>query len=162
MVRKIDEVDKTILEALQEDGRMAFSKIAKKIGVSEATVFMRVKKLLKRGLIRRFTALASPELLGKSLAAFVLINANPKRHQFVLEALQGMDDVYEVYDVTGSYYAIVKIRTENREKLAKVIDNIGLIEGVISTETAIVLRCIKEETRIKLQQIDSQPSIPSE
>jgi DNA-binding Lrp family transcriptional regulator len=61
-----------------------------------------------------------------------------------------MDDVYEAYDVTGSYYAIVKIRTENRESLAKIIDQIGMIDGVTRTETAIVLRCIKEETRIQL------------
>jgi Lrp/AsnC family transcriptional regulator for asnA, asnC and gidA len=151
MAHKIDETDKAILEALQEDGRIAFSQIAKNIGVSEATVFTRVKKLLKRGYIKKFTALASPELLEKSLAAFVLINADPKRHQLVLESLQGMDDVYEVYDVTGSYYAIAKIRTENRGKLANVIDKIGLIEGVISTETAIVLKSVKEETRIRLQ-----------
>jgi Lrp/AsnC family transcriptional regulator for asnA, asnC and gidA len=150
IAHKIDGIDKAILMTLQEDGRTAFSKIAKKIGVSEATVFMRVKKLQKRGYIKQFTAITSPELLGKSLAAFVLINADPKRHQFVLKALQNMDDVYEVYDVTGSYYAIAKVRTENREKLAKVIDNIGLIEGVTSTETAIVLKCVKEETRIKL------------
>ena len=61
-----------------------------------------------------------------------------------------MDDVYEVYDVTGTYYAIVKVRTEDRESLAEVIDKIGMIDGVTRTETAIALRCVKEETRIKL------------
>lgn len=61
-----------------------------------------------------------------------------------------MEDVYEIYDVTGAYYVIAKIRVENSEKLAKNIDEIGLIDGVTSTETAITLRCIKEETRIRL------------
>ncbi|OYT48819.1 AsnC family transcriptional regulator [Candidatus Bathyarchaeota archaeon ex4484_231] len=149
MSSMIDDVDKVILEALQDDARMAFRKIAEKAGVSEATVFIRVKKLQEKGVIKRFTALVSPEALGKSLTAFVLINADPKRLQTVLETLGSMDDVYEAYDVTGTYYAIIKIRTENREKLAKIIDQIGLIDGVTSTETAIVLRCIKEETRIK-------------
>jgi len=146
---KVDDVDRTILKILQDDARIAFRKIAQKVGVSEATVFIRVKKLLERGIIRRFTALVSPELLGKSLTAFVLINADPKRLQPVLYTLASMDDVYEVYDVTGTYYAIAKIRTEDRERLAKIIDQIGLIEGITSTETAIVLRPIKEETRIK-------------
>jgi len=135
---------------LQNDARIAFRKIAEKAGVSEATVFMRVKKLSEKGVIRRFTALVSPELLGKSLTAFILINTNPKKLHMVLDTLSNMDDVYEVYDVTGTYYAIAKIRTENREKLAKIIDQIGLVEGVTSTETAIVLKCIKEETRIKI------------
>jgi Lrp/AsnC family transcriptional regulator for asnA, asnC and gidA len=147
---KIDSTDRTILRMLQEDARTAFKKIAEKIGVSEATVFVRVKKLRERGVIKRFTVLVSPELVGKPLTAFVLINTEPKKLEEVLTTLSRMDDVYEAYDVTGSYYAIVKIRTENRETLAKIIDQIGMIDGVTRTETAIVLRCVKEETRIKL------------
>ena len=149
MASGIDEIDKMILKMLQDDARTAFRKIAEKMGVSEATIFVRVKKLLEKGVIRRFTALVSPELLGKSLAAFILIKANPKRLQTVLDTLSNLDAVYEVYDVTGTFYAIAKIRTENREKLANIIDQIGLIEGIISTETALVLKCVKEETRIK-------------
>jgi len=150
MSSEIDAIDKTILEMLQDNSRIAFRKIAKRLGVSEATVFMRVRKLLEKGIIKRFTALVSPELLGKGLIAFVLLNADPKKHQTVLETLSKIDDVYEVYDVTGTYYAIAKIRMENRDKLAKIIDEIGLIDGVTSTETALVLRCIKEETRINI------------
>jgi len=135
---------------LQENARIAFKRIAERIGVSEATIFVRVKKLQEKGVIKRFTALVSPELLGKNLTAFVLINTEPKKLEDVLVALSRMDDVYEAYDVTGTYYAIVKIRTESREKLAEIIDQIGMIEGVTRTETAIVLRCVKEETRIKI------------
>ncbi|RJS90183.1 Lrp/AsnC family transcriptional regulator [Candidatus Bathyarchaeota archaeon] len=150
MSAKLDSADKTILRMLQEDARTAFKRIAEKIGVSEATVFVRVRKLREKGVIKRFTALVSPELLGKALTAFVLINTEPKKLEDVLATLSQMNDVYEVYDVTGSYYAIAKIRTENRETLAKIIDRIGMIDGVTRTETAIVLRCVKEETQIKI------------
>jgi Lrp/AsnC family transcriptional regulator for asnA, asnC and gidA len=146
----LDNIDRVILETLQDDARTALRKIAEKTGVSEATIFARVKKLQEKGVIKRFTALVSPELLGKSLTAFVLINTNPKSLQTVLASLQGMNDVYEAYDITGSFYAIAKIRASSREELAKLIDQIGLIDGVTSTETAIVLRCIKEETRVKI------------
>jgi len=147
---KIDSTDKIILKMLQDDARIAFKRIAEKIGVSEATIFVRVKKLRKRGVIKRFTTLVSPELLGKKLTAFILIDTEPKKLEEVLDTLSRMDDVYEVYDVTGTYYAIVKVRTEDRESLAEVIDKIGMIDGVTRTETAIALRCVKEETRIKL------------
>ena len=150
MSAKIDSTDRTILNMLQDDARIAFKRIAEKIGVSEATVFVRVRKLREKGLIKRFTALVSPELLGRGLTAFVLINTDPKKLEDVLSTLSSMDDVYEVYDVTGTYYAIVKIRTKNRETLAEIIDQIGMIDGVTRTETAIVLRCVKEETRIKV------------
>jgi len=147
---KIDSIDKEILRMLQDDARISFKKIAEKIGVSEATIFVRVKKLRKNGVIKRFTAIVSPDLLGKNLTAFVLINTEPKNLEHVLDALSSMDDVYEVYDVTGAYYVIVKIRTENRKTLAEIIDKIGMIDGVTRTETAIVLKCVKEETRIKI------------
>ncbi|MEM2539233.1 MAG: Lrp/AsnC family transcriptional regulator [Candidatus Bathyarchaeia archaeon] len=150
MSLEIDDVDREIIRMLQEDARISFRKIAEKMNVSEATIFTRVKKLLKKNVIKGFTAIVSPEKVGKNITAFVLINADPKKLHNVLEALSRMDDVYEVFDVTGSYYALAKIRTENQSKLAKIIDDIGMIDGVISTETALVLRSIKEEVRIKI------------
>jgi len=150
MPREIDETDRVILDMLQEDARKSFREIAERANVSEATIFVRVRKLLERGIIKRFTALVSSEQIGKGLTAFVLMDADPKRLQDVYDALSVIDDIYEIYDVTGSYYAIVKIRTSDREKLKDVIDRIGLIEGITKTETAVVLRCIKEETKIKL------------
>jgi Lrp/AsnC family transcriptional regulator for asnA, asnC and gidA len=150
MPREIDEVDKVILDMLQEDARKPFREIAERANVSEATIFVRVRKLLDRGIIKRFSALVSSEQIGRGLTAFVLIDADPKRLQDVYEALSVIDDIYEIYDVTGSYYAIVKIRTTGREKLKDIIDRIGLIEGITRTETAIVFRCIKEETKIKV------------
>lgn len=150
MPREIDEVDRVILDMLQEDARKSFREIAERANVSEATIFVRVRKLLERGIIKRFSALVSSEQIGRGLTAFVLIDADPKRLQDVYEALSVVDDIYEIYDVTGSYYAIVKIRTTDREKLKDIIDRIGLIEGITRTETAIVFRCIKEETKIKV------------
>ncbi|MEM1515498.1 MAG: Lrp/AsnC family transcriptional regulator [Candidatus Bathyarchaeia archaeon] len=150
METEIDEIDKEIIRVLQDDARTSLKKIAERLNVSETTIFIRVKKLLERNIIKRFTAIVSPEALGKKITAFILINADPKKTHKVLETLSKIDDVYEVYDVTGSYYAIVKVRTEDQSKLARIIDEIGLIDGVISTETALVLRSIKEETRIKV------------
>ncbi|MBS7640807.1 MAG: Lrp/AsnC family transcriptional regulator [Candidatus Bathyarchaeia archaeon] len=150
MEPEIDEVDREIIRMLQDDARISFRKIAEKLNVSEATIFIRVKKLLERNIIKRFTAIVSPEVLGKKITAFILLKADPKKLNNVLETISRIDDVYEVYDVTGSYYAIVKIRTEDQGKLRKIIDEIGLIDGVLSTETAIVLRSVKEETRIKV------------
>ncbi|MEM2092343.1 MAG: Lrp/AsnC family transcriptional regulator [Candidatus Bathyarchaeia archaeon] len=150
MRTEIDEIDREILRMLQEDARVSFRKISERLNLSEATVFVRVKKLIKKGVIKGFTTIVSPEALGKRITAFVLINTDPKKLQSVLETISRMDDVYEVYDVTGSYYAIVKVRAEDQNRLAKIIDEIGMIDGVIRTETALVLRSIKEDIRIKV------------
>ncbi len=141
----IDEIDLKILRMLQENARTPFSKIASSIGVSEATVHLRVQKLKRLGVIKGFRATIDPAKVGKGLTAIVLLKADPLKFKEVLKRVASIDDVYEVYDVTGEYYAVLKIRTSTRESLAKIIDKIGEIEGVTSTQTMVVLRTIKEE-----------------
>jgi Lrp/AsnC family transcriptional regulator for asnA, asnC and gidA len=141
----IDEIDLKILRMLQENARTPFSKIASSIGVSEATVHLRVQKLRRLGVIKGFRAVIDPAKVGKGLTAIILLKADPLKFKEVLKKVASIDDVYEVYDVTGEYYAVLKIRTSSRESLAKIIDKIGEIEGVTSTQTMVVLRTIKEE-----------------
>jgi DNA-binding Lrp family transcriptional regulator len=146
---ELDEVDKAILRRLQKDARVSFNEIAKEVGMSEATVFVRIKKLQKNGVIRAFRAIVNPDSVGKQVTAFALVRAEPKSYAKVLAELQNLDDVCEVYDVTGAYYSIIKMRTSTSEQLAKVLDKIGEIDGIVGTETVIALRTIKEETEIK-------------
>ncbi len=146
---ELDDTDRQILNMLQDDARRSFKDIAKEVTVSEATVFVRVKKLLKNGVIRSFKAIVDPKLVGKETLAFVMLKVNPNVYTKVLPILMKMDEIYEIYDVTGAYYAILKIRTKSTEELAAIIDKIGMIEGITGTETAVVLRSIKEELAIK-------------
>ncbi|MHC1628195.1 MAG: Lrp/AsnC family transcriptional regulator [Candidatus Nezhaarchaeales archaeon] len=145
----LDEIDLKILRTLQEDARTPFSKIASSIGVSEATVHLRVQKLKRLGVIKGFRAVIDPAKVGKGLTAIVLLKADPMKFKEVLKQIASIDDVYEVYDVTGEYYAVLKIRASSRDSLAKIIDKIGEIEGVTSTQTMVVLRTIKEEDKLK-------------
>lgn len=143
-------MDRSILNRLQEDARRSFKGIAEEIGVSEATVFLRVKKLQESGVIKSFKAVLHPILVGKGTTAIMLLKANPKSYKNVLEELSKMNEVCEIFDVTGAYYTVLKIRAESTEELSRVIDRIGSIDGIIGTETSVVLRTIKEETPIKL------------
>ena len=145
----MDDVDRQILNLLQDNARRSFKEIAEEAKVSEATVFVRVKKLMKNSVIKSYKAIVDPKQVGKGTLAFVMLKANPNVYTKVLPTLVNMDEIYEIYDVTGAYYAILKIRTSSTEELATIIDKIGMIEGITGTETAMVLRSIKEETAIK-------------
>src|SRR2546427_10921391 len=147
---EIDDVDRKILGALQKDARASFKKVGREIGVSEATVFVRVKKLRDKGVLRGFKAIVDPSAIGKPLTAIMLIRAQPKSLPGMLDALKKLEDIYEIYDVTGQYYSIIKIRTSGTEQLSKIIDEIGTIEGIAGTETIIVLRTGKDEPGIRL------------
>ena len=146
----LDEVDRKILRRLQEDARISFKEIAKEVGTSEATVFVRVKKLQKNGVIKGFRAILNPPSVGKRVTAFALVKAEPKSYPKMLAQLMNLEDICEIHDVTGAYYCILKMRTTSSEQLAEILDKIGEIEGIAGTETVIVLRTIKEETSIRL------------
>ncbi len=150
MLIQIDETDRRILKQLQRDGRMAFKKIGDDVGVSEATVFVRVKKLQEKGVLKGFRAVVDPKTVGKALTAIVLVRAHPQTFPGMLDALKKLDDVYEIYDVTGEYYSILKIRTTGTDELGRIMDRIGTIEGIAGTETIIVLRTVKEEFGVKI------------
>jgi Lrp/AsnC family transcriptional regulator for asnA, asnC and gidA len=147
---ELDEADKKILRELQRDARVSFKTIAEAIGVSEATVFVRVKKLQEKGVIKGFRAIVDPKTVGKTLTAIVLVRANPKAFPGMLVALNKFDDIYEIYDVTGQYYSILKIRTSGTDELSKIIDSIGMIDGIAGTETIIVLRTVKEDFSVQV------------
>lgn len=146
----LDEIDKIILNMLQENARISFKEIAEKANVSEATIHVRVKRLLNKGVIKGFKAIIDPKQVGKSTTAFVLIKADQRAFTKAINKIKRIENVYEVHDVTGSYYAILKVRVKDTEELASLIDKIGSIEGVTATETAVVLRSLKEELTIKL------------
>jgi Lrp/AsnC family transcriptional regulator for asnA, asnC and gidA len=146
---ELDDVDRQILNLLQDNARRSFKEIAEVVKVSEATVFVRVKKLMKNSVIKSYKAIVDPKQVGKGTLAFVMLKANPNVYTKVLPTLVNMDEIYEIFDVTGAYYAILKIRTNSTEELAAIIDKIGMIEGITGTETAVVLRSIKEEIAIK-------------
>lgn len=147
---ELDDLDRVIIINLQNNARTPFSKIAKEAGVSEATIFLRVKRLQQTGVLKAFRAIVSPSKVGKSLTAFILVRADPRKYSEVLNVVRNLEEVTEAYDVTGPYYLILRVDVSNKESLAKVIDLIGGVDGVSSTETAIVLKEVKENVGIKI------------
>jgi Lrp/AsnC family transcriptional regulator for asnA, asnC and gidA len=147
---ELDDTDLSILRELQRDARASFKAIAQKVDVSEATIFVRVRKMQEKGVIEGFITLVAPAAVGKPLTAIVLVRANPKAFGGMLDALKEFDDIYEVYDVTGQYYSILKIRTSGTEELGRIMDEVGKIDGVAGTETIIVLRTVKEDITVRI------------
>jgi len=145
MTYYLDDIDKKILKILEEDARTPFSKIAKMLNLSESTIHIRIKRLKENGVIRGFYVDIDPEKIGYNVMAFVLIKADPKKYESILKAISEYKEVYEIFDVTGEYYALLKVRVRSREELATVLDKIGNMDGVTSTYTMFVLRTIKEK-----------------
>ena len=150
MTYYLDDIDKKILKILEEDARTPFSKIAKMLNLSESTIHIRIKRLKENGVIRGFYVDIDPEKIGYNVMAFVLIKADPKKYESILKAISEYKEVYEIFDVTGEYYALLKVRVRSREELATILDKIGNMDGVTSTYTMFVLRTIKEKKVVDL------------
>jgi Lrp/AsnC family transcriptional regulator for asnA, asnC and gidA len=153
MTYSLDRLDKEILRILQEDGRISYSKIAQMLDMSESTIHMRIKRLRELGILRGFYADIDMERIGLKVLAFVQLKADPKKYEQVLNVLKEMKEVAEIYDVTGEYYALVKVVVPSNEDLAKVLDAIGKLDGVTDTYTMMVLRVIKEGKKVNLDLV---------
>jgi len=73
----IDETDRKILTILQEDARTPYSRISRMVNLSETAVRYRVSRLIKEGVIDRFTAMLNPRAVGYPLSAIVLVKVDP-------------------------------------------------------------------------------------
>lgn len=98
-----DETDLGILGCLQQDARMPFQTIAKKVGVSDATVYNRVQKMKKKGIIKRFTADIDEKKLGKGVLVCMGFNVAAQHFNEVLGKLTESDHLHEVWTTTGAH-----------------------------------------------------------
>ncbi len=151
----IDEIDAQILMLLQENGRLANAAIAEQVGLTTSTVFDRIKRLEKRGVIQRYVALVDAAALGKPITAFVrlVVGADgnesylASKRQFA-ELCQTEPDVLECHTVAGEDCYVLKVRVANTGQLEALIERLRSQANVTRTTTNIVLSTFKEETKV--------------
>ena len=142
---QLDEVDKAILKELISNARLSFREIAKRIGVSTATVANKVRKMEEKGVIKSYTAVVDAEKLGYDVAALIEVIMSKGKVADVEEELAKMPNVLAVYDVTGQSDAIIVARFKSRAELSKFVKKLLSMEYVERTITHVVLSVKKEE-----------------
>jgi Lrp/AsnC family transcriptional regulator for asnA, asnC and gidA len=147
---KIDELDLKIISHLQENGRIPVAELAKKLNQPENTVRYRIERLLKNGVIRRFTALVDPRALGLNVSAAVMFKVDPKKLDQLLEKLTSMKDVTNVYQLSGEWDLIAVVFAKDIQDLHERIEELRRTEGVKEMNVMITTRIIKSEYRYVL------------
>jgi Lrp/AsnC family transcriptional regulator, regulator for asnA, asnC and gidA len=138
MSSNLDETDENIIRILQADSRRAFVDIANDIGLSESAVRRRVKNLVDRNIIKRFTI----ELgISDKTSAITLISvASTADTSDVSDHLMKLKGVKVVYEITGQYDIAAIITAPAIPDINKSIDDIRKIDGVSDTDTVIILK----------------------
>ena len=134
----IDDVDHAIISTLLKDSRTPYTEIAKRVGLSEAGVRKRIDRLVKMGVIKRFTVEVE---YGARLKAISLISVDPSiATPQVSERVREVDGVERVYEVTGVYDIVAVISALTMSEINRCIDDLRKIEGVKNSNTMIVLK----------------------
>jgi Lrp/AsnC family transcriptional regulator for asnA, asnC and gidA len=140
---ELSELDKRIIEHLQEDGRRPFTQIAAALGVSEAAVRARTNRLVERAILQ-IVGVADPEKLGFQ-QALIGIRCQPGRIVEVAEALAALSEVDYVVVTAGRYDILIETVVEDNEDLLRFLnERLQRIDGVRETETFTYLRLVKQ------------------
>lgn len=147
---EIDEKDLKILEVLQEEGNITFVELGKRLNMSPSTAYIRVRRLKQMGLIKKIVSIIDYQRLGYKVRAFIFVKVEPKRLEQVAKELSNIENVLQIQDITGEPSLLLQVIARDNEHLAQLLDQIGKIDGVVSTNTMIALRTLKESYRIRL------------
>jgi len=145
---KIDELDIKILNELVRDASISVPKLSKKINVNTSVVYSRIKRLIKLGLIKKYTLMVNEEMLGYNVKAITGINMDSKMRDSIIAGLMNIPEVRDVIEVTGRFDILVSLTAKSLDDIHNIVsEKIGKLEGVQRTETFIEMkRTIKEPT----------------
>jgi len=137
----VDKTDQKILSELSKDSSISIPKLAEKINVNSSVVYSRIKRLVKKKLIERFTIQVNNKELGYSVKSLTGINMDSKQRDNVIQELFKIPSVSEVSEVTGRFDILVTMYAENLSEMYRIIsDNIGKIQGIIGSESFIEMK----------------------
>jgi len=153
-IKGLDSYDLNILNALQQDGRMSFTDLGKKVGLTTTPCIDRVRKLEREGYIHGYSARLSARNLGKGLVVFVQITldrTNKRTFEDFRRSIQKISSVQECYLVTGGFDFLVKARIKDMSAYRGLLeDELLNLPGVKGSTSIAVMEVIKESLEIDI------------
>ena len=150
----LDEMDRALLQFLQEDARISNAELARRLDLSATGLQKRLRKLEDAGIIQRYTTLVDREAVGYDMLCFVQVTL--QRHELnaiaaFKQAVQTMPEVLECYHLTGEYDYMLKVLLRNRKHLEIfLMEKLTPLSGMDKLRTSLVLNEIKESTAVPL------------
>ena len=140
----LDDIDLKIMEALREDGRIAFAQIAERLDVSPGMIRMRYNRLVEMGYLK-VVAITNPLRMGYEAMAMIGICTDGKKLLEVAEKVAALDEVVYLIVTSGRYDIMAEVFCRDRADLLRFItEKLYNIEGIRETESFIQLKIVKE------------------
>jgi len=155
-MRSLDETDREIIALLQYDGRMAYTEIGDKVGISEGAVRRRVKRLTEDGLLQ-IVGIVEPQLLDWNAAGMIGINVQSGQMDQAAEAIANFPEVTYLFMASGGFDLFVEVYCRDREHFVEFLNQkLQQVPGVIRTETFMILKMYK----LSYRWGQASPSLP--
>ena len=153
-MRKLDRIDRMILEILQKQGRIAISELAAMVNLTTTPCSERVKRLERDGIIMGYHARLSPELLDKRLLVFLEIKLSAKSGDVFEQVARDLADIPEVLEchlISGEFDYLVKARLKEMSAFRKLLGNIlKKLPASASSHSYVVMEEVKESSYLDL------------
>ena len=153
---KLDSIDRRILRELQSDGRVSYTDLAPKVGLTTSPCLEHVRRLERAGAIKGYTAVIEPRALGTGLLVFVglsLTYTSPEIFADFKRAILRQPEILECHLVSGDFDYLVKARIPDmhahRALLGELVRH---LPGVRNSKTLVVMEEVKETTRIAIAE----------
>lgn len=134
-----DSLDRQLLALLRSDGRASISQLAAELKVSRGTVQNRLDRLVSSGAILGFTVRAHEEIESNVVRAIMMIEVVGKSTAQVIQKLKGIPQLQKLHTTNGAWDLVAEIVAGNLVEFDHVLRDVRLIDGVLNSETSILL-----------------------
>ncbi|WP_461306253.1 Lrp/AsnC family transcriptional regulator [Albidovulum sp.] len=135
----MDETDRALIAALRRDGRASLSDLAARLGLARGTVSARLERLQARGEIQGFTVVTRSDLSAMPVRGLMMIAIEGRGTERIMARLAGFPEIVAVHSTNGRWDLIAEIGTRTLEELDAVLVRIRNFEGVLASETSLLL-----------------------
>jgi DNA-binding Lrp family transcriptional regulator len=143
----LDDIDIKILNILQDDGKISYAELGRKLNMSRSAVRERVNILIEKGIIEKFTIVINPYKLGLEMSAFFEIDVEPRHLQTVAKTLAEEKYVQSVNQMSGPSTLHVHAILKNKEHLERFLsETIYSLNGITSVRSYILIRGFKSKS----------------
>ncbi|OFI37053.1 AsnC family transcriptional regulator [Arthrobacter sp. SW1] len=139
---ELDDLDRRLISALREDGRAPVAVLARKLGVARATVNSRLERLVSSGAVVGFSVRVRDELDPLTIRAVSLIAVEGRSTDKVIRQLRGFPEISALHTTNGGWDLVAELQVENLPAFDAVLGRIRSIDGVVNSETSLLLSSV--------------------
>ncbi len=137
-----DQLDRSLIGLLRNDGRAPLSKLADILKVSRGTIQNRLDRLLSSGTLLGFTIRVRNDYAADVVRAVMMIEVEGKSTTAVIRQLRGLPELHAIHTTNGSWDLIAEIHASSLQDFDRVLRDVRIIDGVLNSKTSLLLSSV--------------------